>query len=475
MSTLPARLAHLADDAQALKAIERQARQKLSYMRLATFQPFPKQKELIAAGATNKTRLFLAGNRSGKSEICAYEVACHATGRYPDWWNGRKFDEPCTIIVAGHTGMTTRDVLQLKLLGNPLMPSEYGTGFIPRDCIGDYNTHRGVANAIDSLAVKHESGGWSRILFKSFEMGVERWMGTEAHVIHLDEECPDFLFTEALTRTATTRGIVLLSFTPLAGPTSLVMRFLGDDPPGAVIRATIDDNLGMTKADIEEIVRGWSPHERDARRKGIPMMGSGRIFGISDESITVDAFPIPAHWPVIGGLDFGFSTFFAAVKLAWDRESDILYLTACHKVKEETPALHAATLRAWGKGLNFSWPHDGLQAERGSGLTLAEQYRTHGLEMLAERAQFEDGGASVEAGIQILLERMTQGRFKVFGHLKEFFDEIHTYHRKEGRIVKREDHILDAVRYATMMLRYATPAGNGRFGSGPIRRGIRVI
>jgi hypothetical protein len=204
-------------------------------------------------------------------------------------------------------------------------------------------------------------------------------------------------------------------------------------------------------------------------------MGSGRIYPVSDEQISVEGFPIPAHWPRIGAMDFGYSTFAGFVKLAWDREADCVYVTAAHKVKEETPAQHAATLRAWGKNLVWAFPHDGLANERGSGTTLASQYEDHGLDMLHERAQFEDGGAGVEPGIQRILERFSQGRLKIFSHLKPLFDEIHVYHRKDNKIVKREDHLLDALPYGIMMLRYATTPGQGKFGAGALKRGIRVV
>ena len=54
-----------------------------------------------------------------------------------------------------------------------------------------------------------------------------------------------------------------------------------------------------------------------------------------------------------------------------------------------------------------------------------------------------------------ILERMQSGRFKVFDHLNDFFEEFRLYHRKDGLIVKKDDDLLDAVRMAEMMLRHA--------------------
>ena len=61
-----------------------------------------------------------------------------------------------------------------------------------------------------------------------------------------------------------------------------------------------------------------------------------------------------------------------------------------------------------------------------------------------------DGSNFVEPGIMEILERMRTGRFKVFADQKDFFDEFRRYHRKQGKIVKDHDDLLDAVRYAAL-------------------------
>ena len=75
--------------------------------------------------------------------------------------------------------------------------------------------------------------------------------------------------------------------------------------------------------------------------------------------------------------------------------------------------------------------------------------------MLPERATFEDGSNGVEAGLSQLLERMQTGRFKVFSHLGDWFEEFRLYHRENGRVVKEHDDLMAATRYGAMMLRFA--------------------
>ena len=58
---------------------------------------------------------------------------------------------------------------------------------------------------------------------------------------------------------------------------------------------------------------------------------------------------------------------------------------------------------------------------------------------------------------------MQDGRLKVDETLSDWFDEKRLYHRKDGKVVKMNDDLLCATRYAIMMLRYAKPITNQSF------------
>jgi hypothetical protein len=223
-----------------------------------------------------------------------------------------------------------------------------------------------------------------------------------------------------------------------------------------VTRMTIADADHYTDAQRAAIIASYPPHERKARAEGIPALGSGRVFPIDEDAIKVAAFDIPEGWAQIGGIDFGWDHPTAACRLAWDRDTDVIHVTACYALREATPVIHAAALKSWGGWLPWAWPHDGLQHDKGSGEAIAEQYRRQGLAMLRERATFEDGSHGLEAGISEMLERMQTGRWKVFAHLEEWFAEFRLFHRKDGLIVKTNDDRISAARYAMMMKRYAT-------------------
>jgi phage terminase large subunit-like protein len=170
----------------------------------------------------------MAGNQLGKTLAGSFEWAMHLTGNYPDWWAGRRFELPTRMWAAGDTRVSTRDTVQKLLLGEPEKEEEWGTGSIPGDCVKDITRATGVPNGIDSVTVKHVSGGTSTLLFKAYEQGRAKWQGDTLHGVWFDEEPPLDIYTEGLTRTNATNGIVMLTFTPLKGMSSVVQMYLSD-------------------------------------------------------------------------------------------------------------------------------------------------------------------------------------------------------------------------------------------------------
>jgi phage terminase large subunit-like protein len=472
----------------AITRLEAVKAQRVAENKLSHYRPYPKQTIFHEAGFEHRERLFMCANRFGKTTAGAAELAFHLTGDYPEWWLGKRFDKPVRAWAAGVTGETTRDVLQEKLIGPPFREAEWGTGMIPKAAIAGIATSRGIPAAIDTVNIRHVSGGLSSLQFKSYERGREKWQGAGLEVVYFDEEPDEGIYSEGLTRTNETGGIVYLCFTPLLGMSTVVQRFLSggaavirasitdaphlsdgekeqmtalappaEHPDRAVICATIDDAPHFSEVDKERIVASYAPHEREARTRGIPVLGSGRIFPVEEETLAIEHREIPPYWPRIGGMDFGWDHPFAAVELAWDRDTDTIYVVRTHCVRKASAVIHAAALRLWGKNLPWAWPRDGRRETlEGAGKALADQYRAQGLEMLHEHAQFEDGSVSVEAGLQDMLIRMESGRFKVFKHLTDWFAEYRLYHRKDGKVFKENDDLMSATRYAVTMLRYAS-------------------
>jgi phage terminase large subunit-like protein len=455
LKSLPPRQAYL----RVLQEINKRQEQD----KLSRYKPYEKQKLFHSKGTTHRERLFRAGNQLGKTWSSAYETAYHLTGLYPEWWEGKRWNRAVTGWALGESMESTRDTLQRLVMGRP---GEWGTGTIPkRTMVGDPKRAQGIADSIDMVTVKHVSGGLSRLYFKSYEKGRSKLQGETIDFAALDEEPPADIYTEVLTRTNATKGIVWITFTPLLGMSDVVRMFLQDaTPERADINMTIDDVDHYTPEERAKIIASYPAHEREARAKGIPILGSGRVFPIAESELRVEPFPIPDFWPQIVGIDFGWDHPTACAWLAWDRETDTTYVYDAIKRRESTPRDIAPMIITRGAWLPVAWPHDGLQTEKGSGIQLAELYRQHGVNMLHEKASMPETGAeggiqqsrfSVEAGVMAMLTAMQAGKFKVFSHLNDWWDEFRLYHRKDGKIVKDGDDLISAVRYAYSMRRAA--------------------
>ena len=429
---------------------------------MARYVPYEYQKKFHNKVA--QQRLLMAGNRIGKSFSGAMEMAYHLTGLYPDWWQGRKFVRPIRAWAGGASNETTRDICQKELVGQPDDPSARGTGSIPLKLIGETVRKAGVPNAMNSLVVKHVTGGWSRLAFKAYEMGKEKWMGESLDVIWLDEEPPSSIYTQSLTRTADKGGIVYMTFTPENGMTETVAQFVNDLRDGqALIQAGWDDAPHMTKEVRQQILAALPPHERKMREQGIPQLGSGLVFPIAESDMVCDPINIPDHWPRICGLDFGWDHPTAAAWAAWDRDSDIIYIYDTYAMSQEAVPIHASAIKGRGNWIPVIWPMDGRQADKGSGKSLTEQYRNEGVSMTREhftnppqQGQKENtGGISVEADVQEMYTRFMTNRLKIFNNQSKLLEELRMYHRKDGKIVFKHDDVISATRYAVMSVRKA--------------------
>lgn len=436
--------------------------EQVRYNQGSLWKPYPKQRDFFALGATHGERMLRAGNQQGKSQAGGYEAACHLTGRYPAWWTGRRWNRPVRAWLAGETGLLVRDVSQKQLCGEPGSEEMWGTGFIPRECLIDRNLSRGVPDAIDTIQVRHISGGISRATFKSYEQGRPKFQGEPVDFIWADEECPISIYNEMLARLSATDGMIFVTFTPLKGRTELVMRYDDGNSDRALVTMTFADAAHMTPERIAKNLSRYPKHQHAARMSGIPMMGEGRIFDIDEELVKEPAIRddyVPLHWKKLWAVDFGIGHPFAAVLGLHDADNDVIHVHHCIRMKDALIRDHVAAMRVQGAAIPVAWPQDGTQREKSSGETVADQYKhirgAEGLLMLPTHAVWPDGGNSTEAGILEMDDRFRTGRLKVASHLEPWFEEFREYHREDGKIVKVRDDLMSATRILVMAKRFA--------------------
>lgn len=452
--------------AELLSALDR----KQQTNKLKHYQPYPYQLAFHNADGykTNKPasqRALMAANQVGKTTCGAMEVAIHATGRYPAWWRGYRFTKPINVLVGGLTNESVRDICQKELCGEPTDDKQLGMGTIPLECIRNPKRKAGVPDALDSIQVKHVSGGFSKVSFRAYEQGAKKHMGSRIDLGWLDEEPPEDIWAQYIRGTLATKGILFITFTPEEGVTKVVHGFLNDLKPGQYLMgATWDDAPHMNHDRREQVLMAIPAHQREMRSKGVPLMGSGLVYQVAETEIVCDPIEIPPYWPRICGVDFGIGHDFAAVWLALDRDRDVVYVIDVYAKPGEKLSEHVSQLNRRGHWIPVIWPHDGLQRDPKSGLPLSEEYRLEGANMWHEKFSNPptpglddgEGGNSVEFGIAHILNRMETGRFKVFKTLGPWLAEWRMYHRDEGKIVKQYDDLMDATRYACLSIRHAT-------------------
>ncbi len=428
--------------------------------------------EFMDRGAQHRMRAFIGPNRSGKSETAAYETVRHMIGKYPPFWKGKRFSKPINAWVVTESGQLFRDSLQEKFLGKI---GDFGTGLIPKDCLlddkGEFTVKSmpGVPGSYSIISTKHydkhgKFDGYSTLTVKTYEMRREQFQAAKVDWVFLDEECPEDIFTEVLTRTMGTGkepGSLVLMFTPLKGLTEVVLKFLpqGKLPPGGVhpensekwaCQLSWDQVPHLTEDDKKALLAEYPSSERDARTKGIPALGSGRIYPILEEDVVVRPFPIPDYWPRAFGLDFGWHNT-AALWGAQDPHTKVIYLYAEYKKGKLAPHAHVFAIHSKGKWIKGICDPSGGGRNANDGRLLVDEYRSLGLDLT-------EGENAITAGIARNLNLFEAQQLKIFSNLEQTLGELRVYRydatNPNQPARNQDDHLMDCLKYLTSQFEY---------------------
>ncbi|RZI45120.1 terminase large subunit domain-containing protein [Candidatus Finniella inopinata] len=439
-----------------LKAIEGKIHRSFDF-----YRPHPKHLEFHTLGNQAKERLFLAANRIGKTMACSLEVCMHLTGTYPDWWTGHRYTKPINAWVAGVSGKEVFEILERRYFDG--MAGE--EPWIHESLVAYRNRsdHR--------YQIRHSSGGFSDLRFKTYEQKREAWQGAKLDVCHLDEEPPLEIYTEASLRLMSTSpdhyGMMLVSATCLymspfvqafteevvevEGERKQIQRTEGSIQNQRVfVMAGWDDAPHLPFEEKERFKASIPPHEVEARSKGVPSIGSGMVYPVSEHLITCDPFDLPDSFYFVGGLDFGWKDPTALLLAAIDRDKDMIYLFHEYAMSEKTPEQHLFHLHNTLAKDYLTWipivhdPAGGASSQR-DGKPLVQLYREAGLKNLSK------ANNAREAGVQKVLQRMQNGKLKIFKNCTKLLTELRMYAREEDGMIKDgNDHLLDAMRYLVM-------------------------
>lgn len=422
---------------------------------------YKKHLEFFAAGTRYRQRMLMAGNRIGKTTAAGCELTYHLTGNYPKWWKGVRYNLPQEWWVCGKYSATVKDILQAKLLG-PV--GEFGSGIIPKEFL-DLNTMTAAKKAdtgITDFRVKHASGGYSQVGFRSYDQGRKAFEGTE-RCIWLDEEPPLDVYQECLMRTMTRsngdgESMLIMTFTPLEGMSETVFTFLGEEgdyitegekgPGKFYLRIEMEDVPHLSEAVRIEILDSFPAYQREAREKGIPQLGAGVVYPVAPDTVFIDPISIPDHWKRCFAMDFGFKDPTAVLWAAVDPETERVYVYAEHYLADQPPMIHAAVVDRYSKLAGFVIP--GVCDPSGGGSSTADGKHTREIYRSEYNLTMASAINSIEPGITTVLDALVTNKLKIFNTCSFTKKEFLLYRRNEKGKPIGADHAMDTLRYLMM-------------------------
>lgn len=423
---------------------------------------YEKHLEFFKASTDHRYRLISGGNGTGKTYALAYEIAIHATGLYPHWWEGKQLKKPRSIWIIAESGKTFKESLQKYLVGHA--GDEVGTGFIPKHTIEDYSALEGVPGAVGTLIIRHAKGHLVTLSVKTYDTPVKNLQGANIEFAAFDEEPPKPIYDEIIMRTRGSKtkepGIVAIASTPTKGITDTVLNFLpnGKYPINRehplhkerwAIAIDMDEVPHYTKADVEQLLAEIPENQRAMRKSGIPGMGAGRVYPIHEQAIVVEYLQLPPHWRRAYGIDFGWNTT-AVVWMCENPDTGERYIYDEYIAHQQLPAVIAAAIKARGKWMPGVGDPAGGQTQS-DGTKLLKTYIDLELNLQVDRKGKSLADNSVAAGIAIILDRMNQGLFKVLSTCQYWIEEfrLYRYDEKHPDMIARnqKDHAMDATRY----------------------------
>jgi phage terminase large subunit-like protein len=481
---------------QKILQLVQEKNRRLREHKIDFFEPYPWQKEFAEATSLYAECAAFKGNRVGGTIIGAAMAVYHATGLYPEWYKGKRFECPTRgLIITVDFGQQKRGAQRIlfgfRELGYGVGPITDSEGkfqpapMMPKDMIISTTQSREEPGSISEACIRHvPTGLHSYISFMSQKQSQDTLMGDELHWIWMDEFPEnERMYTQAITRIETSRDIIFVTATPEHGRNDITARYLDQKPrdeegmPMTYHRFVHKrEGLHFSEEEIKRIIARCPPNERKFRIEGKPVYGTGLIFPTPNEELIVPWEDLPPLYSCrhIVGLDPGYSDYGALVWMMCDDMDDTWYVWDCERLRGQKPREIAHLIRVQdrviGEGHGYktpvSWGHDANHINPTSGTSIRNMLREEEVYMLPRQAHNSfaaDEKNSVWPGIQYISQMMSGGKLKISSHpkLRPLWEEKDLYYTNdEGKIPKKSERrfdLIDALRYGLIMGKYAQP------------------
>lgn len=418
----------------------------------------PHQKQVLYHSATEYIRLYIGGNRSGKTTGGIVEDIWWLTGTHPH----QQTPDPNIRPVMGRlvsvdfiNGIKKIIIPQLK----QWIPPSHLLG-------GTWTSAYSESERVLTL----ENG--SQLELMSYDQDLDKFAGTSRDFIHFDEEPPEDIFNECKMRLIDRNGKAWVTMTPVEGMTWMFDAVyepgsLGD-PDIKVIEVDMHENPYLGKEEIEKATKGLTPEEKDARIRGKFVQMGGLVY----KKFKLDTHVIPQidfkefqdrkKYKIYMSLDHGLNNPTSVHWHAVDNDGNVITFDE-HYEAQRIIDYHAAVIHG-RNGMHGRVPDvqlcDPALAQRNAvtGTSIQTEYAIRGIGFALANNDVRTGIAKVSQYLEIredghptwhvtqncgnLIREIQRYRWKTWATRKQSnknnaYDEPH----------KKDDHAMDECRY----------------------------
>lgn len=255
------------------------------------------EKQIDFHTATTRGRLYIGGNRSGKTVGGIAEDIYRLRGQHP--------------YRRVHPGPVRGRIVTVSLLEgiNKIIIPELQKWIPPSDLINGSWEDSYVKS---ERTLKLANGSYVELM--TYDQDLEKFAGTSRHFVHFDEEPPKDIFNECRMRLIDTEGDWYITMTPVEGMTwvydDLYMPGISKQNPNiTVITIDTEENPYISKAEVEDVMSDLTVDERKARKEGKFVQIGGRAFSQFNPEFHIlkQEFIPPLEWTHYASMDYGFN------------------------------------------------------------------------------------------------------------------------------------------------------------------------
>lgn len=419
------------------------------------YEPMPHQLEFHSS--TKMGRLYIGGNRSGKTTGGGAETVMRLTGNHPYQDVPRPPVRGRAVGVDFDQGVEKILIPQIQKW---LPPSELIMG----------SWEESYSKSLHTLTLANGSF----LEFMSYDQAVTKFSGTSRHFVWFDEEPPEDIFNECLLRLVDVGGCYYITVTPLEEMSWTYDRLY--EPWKNKTRQTIDvfevdtaDNIHINMDVMDELLEGMSEAEIETRKTGSFITHTGLVYkeaftseNVLDEDILeTDRWnTIHRKWGHFEMLDHGYTNPTAVLWGAYDDEGRIIIYDEYYERKKLVME-NAANILERRQSLRIV-PHYTVgdpsiaNTDPITGTSIHTEYAEHGVFIGL-------GNNNVAGGIARVAHRFKKKLLFISPRCTNFLWEIQRYrwarfasskiavrNNNKETPVKKDDHLLDALRYGVV-------------------------